>query len=120
MQEYLLSFFLLLELKKKLLKIARSKKKKHNKVVMLTRSKLKRIEILMHQALIDSKIGRKEYNIIINEEEGYGKLKGNIRMIKSKQSDAEKDELKEEEEKIDIIKIIFVIAKKYPKTMTWK
>ena len=87
---------------------------------MLARSKLKRIEILIYQALIDCKIGRKEYNIIINEEEGYGKLKGNIRMIKSKQSDAEKDELREEEEKIDIIKIIFVITKKYTKTMTCK
>ena len=54
---------------KKLLKITRNTKKKHNKIVMLATNKLSRIEILISQALKDSEISHKEYNIIINEEE---------------------------------------------------
>ena len=38
---------------KQLLKIIRSKKKKHNKIVMLPRSKLNSIETLISQTLID-------------------------------------------------------------------
>ena len=38
---------------KKLLKVKRKKKKKHNKIVMLAKSKLNSIETLMSQALID-------------------------------------------------------------------
>ena len=38
---------------KKLLKITRKKKKKHNKIIMLAKSKLNSIETLMSQALID-------------------------------------------------------------------
>ena len=64
------------------------------------------IEILISEALIDSKISHEEYNIIINEEEEYGRLKENIRMIKSEKSYAEKDELNEKDEKNEINKII--------------
>ena len=38
---------------KKLLSIARNKKKKHDKILMLAKSKLKSIETLISQALID-------------------------------------------------------------------
>ena len=38
---------------KKVLKITRNKKKKHNKIVMLAKSKLNSIETLISQALID-------------------------------------------------------------------
>ena len=38
---------------KKLLKVTRSKKKKHKKIAMLAKSKLNSIETLMSQALID-------------------------------------------------------------------
>ena len=38
---------------KQLLKITRSKKKKHNKIVMLPRSKLNSIETLISQTLMD-------------------------------------------------------------------
>ena len=40
-------------IKKKLLKVTRKKKKNHNKIVMLTKSKLNSIETLMSQALKD-------------------------------------------------------------------
>ena len=38
---------------KKLLNVTRKKKKKHNKIVILAKSKLSSIETLMSQALID-------------------------------------------------------------------
>ena len=38
---------------KRLLKVTRNKKKKHNKIIMLAKSKLNSIETLMSQALID-------------------------------------------------------------------
>ena len=68
---------------KKLLKIARNKKKKHNKIVMLAKSKLNSIENLMSQALIDLEISHEEFRTIVNEKERYEQMKGNIRNIKS-------------------------------------
>ena len=44
----------------RLLKITRKKNKKHNKIVMLARSKLNSIETLMSQALIDLDISHIE------------------------------------------------------------
>ena len=44
---------------KKLLSITRNKKKKHNKILILAKSKLNSIETLVSQALIDAEI-RKE------------------------------------------------------------
>ena len=68
---------------KKLLKITRNKKKKHNKIFMLTKSKLDSIETLISQALIDLEISHEEFKTIINEEENYRRLKGSTRMMKS-------------------------------------
>ena len=56
---------------KKLLKVTRRKKQKHNKVVMLAKSKLNSIETLMTQALIDLDKSLKEFKTIINEKEKY-------------------------------------------------
>ena len=67
---------------KKLLKISKNKKRKHNKVVMQARSKLNSIETLISQVLIDFEISPEEYKTIINEEENHRKLKENIRLIK--------------------------------------
>ena len=52
---------------KKLLKITRKKKKKHNKIVMLAKSKLNSIETLMSQALIDLDISHEEFKTIVND-----------------------------------------------------
>ena len=60
---------------------------------MLVKNKLNCIETLISQALIDLEISHKEYKIIINEEENYGRLNENIGMIKSD------GELNEEESK---------------------
>ena len=77
-------------LEKKLLK-ARNKKKKHNKIVMLARSKLNSIESKISGALINNQISHQDFITIINEERNYRKLKESIRMMKG-----------EEDKKIDI------------------
>ena len=52
---------------KKLLNITRKKKKKHNKIIALARSKLNIIETLISQALIDFEISHEEFLKIIYE-----------------------------------------------------
>ena len=56
---------------KKLLKTTRNKKKKHNKIVMLTRSKLNSIESKISEALIINEISYEDFMTIINEEKKY-------------------------------------------------
>ena len=53
---------------KKFLKTIRNKKKKHNKIVMLARSKLNSIESKISKALIDNEISHEDFETIINEE----------------------------------------------------
>ena len=72
-----LIFFLTTGIIKKPIKIARNRKKKHDKIVILAKSKLNKIEKLKSQALIDLEISREEYKSILNEEEKYRKLKEN-------------------------------------------
>ena len=74
---------------KKLLKTTRNKKKKHNKIVMLARSKLNRIESKISEALINNEICHEDVTIIINEEKNL-ELKESIRMMKTQRSDTEK------------------------------
>ena len=56
---------------KKLLKTTRNKKKKHNKIVMLARSKLNSIESKIYVALINSEISHEDFMTIINEDKKY-------------------------------------------------
>ena len=60
---------------KKLLKITRDKKKKHNKIVMLARSKLNRIASKISEAWINNDISHEDFLTIINEENKYRELK---------------------------------------------
>ena len=53
---------------KKFLKTTRNKKKKHNKIVMLARSKLNSIESKISEALINNEISHEDFMTIINEE----------------------------------------------------
>ena len=53
---------------KKFLKTIRNKKKKHNKIVMLARSKLNSIESKISEALINNEISHEDFMTIINEE----------------------------------------------------
>ena len=69
---------------KKLLK-TRNKKKKHNKIVMLARSKLNSIESKISEALINNQISHKDFMTIINEERNYRELKESIRMVKDQE-----------------------------------
>ena len=52
----------------KLLSVTRNKKKKHDKILMLAKSKLKSIETLVSQALVDMEISHEEFNVIIRED----------------------------------------------------
>ena len=70
---------------KKLLKAARNKKKKHNKIVMLARSKLNRIESKISEALINNQTNHEDFITIINEQRNYRELKESIRMIKGQE-----------------------------------
>ena len=53
---------------KKLLKTTINNKKKHNKIVMLVRSKLNSIENKTYEALINNEISLEDFMAIINEE----------------------------------------------------
>ena len=77
-----LAFSLCTGLVKKILKATRNKKKKHNKIVMLARSKLNSIESKISEALINNQISHENFITIINEEINYRELKESIRMMK--------------------------------------
>ena len=68
---------------KTLLNITRKKKKKHNKIIVLARSKLNIIENLIAQALIDFGITHEEFSKIIYEKNNYEQIIDNIRSVKS-------------------------------------
>ena len=91
---------------KKLLKTTRNKKKKHNKIIMLVRSKLISIESKMYEALINNEISHENFMIIFNEQKKYRELKESIRMMNSPRSDVEKVSLIEEGKKIGINEVI--------------
>ena len=77
-----LAFSLCTGLVKKLLKTTRNMKKKHNKIVMLARSKLSRIENKISETLINNQISHEDFITIINEERNYRELKEGIRLMK--------------------------------------
>ena len=77
---------------KKLLNVTRKKKKKHNKIIILAKSKLNSIETLMSQALIDLDISHEEFKTIANEKEKYEQMKENIRNTKNSRDIRENNE----------------------------
>ena len=91
---------------KKFLKTTRNKKKKHNKIVMLARSKLNSIESKISEALINNEISHEDFVTIINEEKKYEKLKKRIKMMNSRRSDVEKVILIEQGNKIGSNEVI--------------
>ena len=64
---------------KKLLNITRNKKRKHDKILILAKSKLNSIETLISQPLIDMEISPEEFITILNEKYNYEKMKDNLR-----------------------------------------
>ena len=61
-----LVFSLVAGIIKKVLKITRNEKKKHNKIVMLAKSKLSSIKNLISQALINLEISHEWFKSIFN------------------------------------------------------
>ena len=91
---------------KKFLKTTRNKKKKHNKIVMLARSKLNSIESKISEALINNEISHEDSMMIVSEEKKYRELKESIRMMNSQRTDVEKINLIEEPKKLGINEVI--------------
>ena len=63
---------------KKLLSTTIKKKKKHDQILMLAKSKYNSIEALISQALNDLNITHEEFKMILNEKDKYEKMKYNL------------------------------------------
>ena len=72
-------FFLTTGIVRKLLNITRNKKKKHDQILMLAKSKLNSIETLISQALVGMDISQEEFVTILKEKDKYEKMKDNLR-----------------------------------------
>ena len=68
---------------KKLLNITRKKKKKHNKIITLAKSKLNIIETLISRALTDFDISHEKFSKNFYEKNNYEQIRDNIRSVKS-------------------------------------
>ena len=80
--------------------------KKHNKIVMLARSKLNSIESKTSEALINNEISHEDLMIILNEQTKYQELKESIKIMNSQKIDAEKISLIEEGKNLGINEVI--------------
>ena len=92
---------------KKLLSIIRNKKKKHDKIFMLAKSKLNSIETLVSQALIDMEISHEELATILNERDKYEKIKENLKNVSEKQENMRLNSVNSKTQKITILLIIY-------------
>ena len=63
------------QLKLQVLNITRNKKKKHDKILILAKSKLNSTETLISPALIDMEISHEEFIVIFKEKDKYEKMK---------------------------------------------
>ena len=61
------------------LKVTKKRKKKHNKIIALAKSKLNTIDTLLSSALNDSKIRHEEFTNIVTEKNIYENIKENIK-----------------------------------------
>ena len=64
---------------KKFKSIIKKKKKKHDKIVLLAKSKLNKIEVLVSKALIDSNITHDKFILINNMLKEYNEMKKEIK-----------------------------------------
>ena len=76
---------------KSLLRVTKKRKKKHNKIIALAKSKLNMIETLLSSALNDSKISHEEFTNIITEKNIYENIKENIKELNEEPSIKEKE-----------------------------
>ena len=68
---------------KKYKSIIKKKKEKHDKLVLLAKSKLNSIEVLFSNTLIDSVISHDEFLLIINALKEYSEMKEKIKYLKT-------------------------------------
>ena len=68
---------------KKYESIIKKEKKKHNKIVLLAKSKLKSIEILISRVLIDSNVIHDEFVLINNVLKEYDKMKAEVKHLRT-------------------------------------
>ena len=64
---------------KSLLKVTKKRKKKHNKIIALAKSKLNTIDTLLSSALNDPKISHEEFTNINTEKNIYENIKENVK-----------------------------------------
>ena len=76
---FTLIFSLTTGIVKKLLSVTRNKKRKHDKILILAKSKLNNIEALISQALIDMEISHEKFIAIFKEKDKYEKMKENLK-----------------------------------------
>ena len=74
-----LIFSLSTGINKSLLRVTKKRRKKHNKIIALSKSKLNMIDTLLSSAINDSKISHKEFTNIITEKNMYENIKENIK-----------------------------------------
>ena len=67
------------------MRITKNRKKKHNKIIALAKSKLNTIDMLLSSALNDSKRSHEEFTNIIAEKNMYENMKENIKEIKEEE-----------------------------------
>ena len=68
---------------KKYTSIIKKKKEKHDKIVLLAKSKLNSVEVLVSKALIDSIISHDEFVLINNVLKEYSEMKEEIKNLKT-------------------------------------
>ena len=78
-RKFYFNYFFTTGIVKKLLNITRKKKKKHDKIIMLAKSKLNSIDTLISHALIDMDISHEEFITILKEKDRYEMMKDNLR-----------------------------------------
>ena len=84
-------FSLATEIIKNLLTTTRNQKEKHDKILMLARSKLNSIVTLVSQALIDLEISHEEFITILKENDKFEKMKENARNVSKKLEEKEEN-----------------------------
>ena len=67
----------------KLQELIKKKKKKHDKIVLLAKSKLNRIDVLISKSVIDSHISHGEFVSINNVLKEYEEMKEEIKNLKT-------------------------------------
>ena len=68
--------------------MTKKRKKKHNKIIALAKSKLNTIDTLLSSALNNSRISHEEFSNFITEKDTYENMKENIKDIKEEEENS--------------------------------